>query len=97
MTLTDDFGFVKNYGDNNEDQNRCTLPMEFAVYTKRVNIVISQVRENAAMSFINYRANVLARLSKSDRKLFDKEEKKLIKILTALFLIDTSISNIRHS
>ena len=43
------------------------------------SVHIYQVHEQATKSFINYRTNVLARLSKIEKKIFDIEEKKLIK------------------
>ena len=55
------------------------------------------LKGSRACSYITYRVGVLARLSKSDRKTIDKEERNLNKILTAVFLIDASISKLWHS
>ena len=71
--------------------------MKFAMYTKSVDMIIYQVHEHATKSFINYRTNVLARLSKIEKKIFDKEETKLTKILIVVYLIDDKISHLKHS
>ena len=36
----------EGYGINDEDQNRCSLPMEFAIQTKRIQMTIARVREH---------------------------------------------------
>ena len=68
---------------NNALHNKRTFPVIYQLRMKRIFFIAATVREHAVHSYLNYRVKILARVSQSDRKLFDKENRKLEKILTA--------------
>ena len=48
---------------------------EFLIQTKRVQMIRMKVKEYATKSYLNYRVNITANMTKNDKKTYEKEEK----------------------